>query len=76
MKTTRLARHGNEVVLVLDEAMLEELGLDENSQVEVSKEDDRLVMRPVTGSDRQGRLGEILDELDEQYSDVFRRLAE
>ncbi|MFL6245743.1 MAG: AbrB/MazE/SpoVT family DNA-binding domain-containing protein [Thermoanaerobaculia bacterium] len=72
----KLTRTGNSVALVLDKPLLEELGLDENSDVEISTNGDVLVMTPVRERSRRRKLNQILDELDEQYAGVFRRLAE
>jgi antitoxin component of MazEF toxin-antitoxin module len=72
----KLTRTGNSVALVLDRPLLEQLGLDENSEVEVSTNGDVLVMTPTREPARRRKLNKILDELDEQYAGVFRRLAE
>jgi antitoxin component of MazEF toxin-antitoxin module len=72
----RLTRTGNSVALVLDKPLLEQLGLDENSEVEISTNGDVLVMTPVRARARRRKLNRILEELDEQYAGVFRRLAE
>jgi len=72
----KLTRTGNSVALVLDRPLLEQLGIDENSEVEVSTNGDVLVMTPTREPGRRRKLNKILDELDEQYAGVFRRLAE
>lgn len=72
----KLTRTGNSVALVLDKPMLKQLGVDENSEVEVSMNGDVLVMTPVRDETRRQALSEILEDLDEEYSGVFRRLAE
>lgn len=72
----KLTRTGNSVALVLDRPLLEELGLDESSEVEISTNGDVLVMTPLREPSRRRKLNKILDELDEQYAGVFRRLAE
>lgn len=72
----KLTRTGNSVALVLDRPLLEQLGLDESSEVEVSTNGDVLIMTPMREPARRRKLNKILDELDEQYAGVFRRLAE
>ena len=72
----KLTRTGNSVALVLDKPLLEQLGLDENSEVELSTNGDVLVMTPVRDRGRRRKLHKILDELDEQYGGVFNRLAQ
>ena len=72
----KLTRTGNSVALVLDKPILEELGLDEGSEVEVSTNGQVLVMTPKPDSSRRRKLKRILDELDAEYGGVFKRLAE
>jgi antitoxin component of MazEF toxin-antitoxin module len=69
---TRLTRIGDDVALVLDETMLDQLGVDETSEVEVSASGNVLTITPA----HDQPLDEILDELDERYGSVFKRLAE
>ena len=57
---------------MIDEEMLDQLGVDETSEVEVSTSGKVLTITPV----REQPIDAILDELDEQYGSVFRRLAE
>jgi len=72
----KLTRTGNSVALVLDKPILDALGIDENTLVEVSTNGDVLVMTPVRDKSREKRLKKILEELDAEYAGVFRRLAE
>lgn len=72
----KLTRTGNSVALVLDKPLLEELGLDDSSEVEISTNGDVLVVTPVRDAARRRKLGKIVDKLDERYAGVFRRLAE
>jgi antitoxin MazE len=73
---TKLTRIGDDIALVLDRPLLDELGLDESSEIEVSTNGDVLVMTPLREPGRRLKLNKILDELDEDYAGVFRRLAE
>lgn len=72
----KLTRSGNSVALVLDKPLLEKLGLSENAEVELSTDGEVLVMTPVRDRARKRKLSRIMDELDEQYGGVFRKLAE
>jgi antitoxin MazE len=72
----KLTRTGNSVALVLDKPILEQLGVDENSEVEVSTNGDVVVITPIRDDARRRKLNAILEELDEEYGGVFRRLAE
>jgi antitoxin MazE len=72
----KLTRTGNSVALVLEKPLLEQLGLDEGSEVELSSNGDVLVVTPIRTRARQRKLHRIMEELDEKYGGVFRRLAE
>jgi antitoxin MazE len=72
----KLTRTGNSLALVLDKPLLEQLGIDEGTELELSTNGDVLVMTPVRDRARNKKLKKILDELDREYGGVFRRLAE
>ena len=71
-----LTRTGNSVALVLDKPVLEAVGLDADAEVEVSTNGDVIMITPVRDNRRRRKLEKILDELDEEYAGVFRRLAQ
>jgi antitoxin component of MazEF toxin-antitoxin module len=72
----RLTRTGNSVAVVLEKPLLEAVGIEPDSEVEISTNGDVIVITPVRDERRRKKLKKILDELDEQYAGVFRRLAE
>ena len=72
----KLTRSGNSVALVLDKPLLEQLGMDENAEVELSTNGDVLVVTPIRDAARRRKLRKIVEQMDEQYSGVFQRLAE
>ena len=71
----KLTRSGNSVALVLDKPLLEQLGLSESQEVELSTNGDVLVVTPIRDAARRRKLQKVLDRADEQYGGVFRRLA-
>ena len=72
----RLSRAGDSVAIVLDKPLLEAVGVDAGSEVDVSTNGDVIVITPVRDSGERRKLEKILDELDDEYAGVFRRLAE
>ena len=72
----RLTRTGNSLALVLDKPLLEQLGIDEDTNLELSTNGDVLVVTPVRDKGREKKLRETLEEMDRKYSGVFKRLAE
>jgi len=73
----RLVRHGNSRALVIDKAILEVLNLADDDEVQISINDDQLIITPVRKDDeRQKRFEQAVERTMEQYDDLFRRLAE
>lgn len=72
----RLSLSGDSVAIVLDKPLLEAVGVDAGSEVDVSTNGDVIVITPVRDSGQRRKLEKILDELDDEYAGVFRRLAE
>jgi antitoxin MazE len=72
----KLTRTGNSVALVLDKPLLEQLGLDENSEVEVSTDGELVVITPVRDPEREKKFRMAADKINRQYAGLFRRLAE
>jgi antitoxin MazE len=73
---TKLTRNGNSLALVLDQPLLEQLGIDENTELELSTTGDMLVVTPVRDEARRKKLKRILEDLHREYGGLFRRLAE
>jgi len=69
----KLTRVDRGVALLLDDAMLKQLGLDEQSEVRVEVRDGVLVVIPAS---RLVDVQAIMREIDGTYAGVFRRLAD
>jgi antitoxin component of MazEF toxin-antitoxin module len=75
----KLTRTEAGVALVLDEPLLEELGLDADAEVELSTTDGTLVVTRVPDEapgERERKFRDAADKINRKYADVFRRLAE
>lgn len=72
----RLTKTGNSLALVLDKPLLEQLGIDERTPLEISTNGDVLVVTPVRNRARERKLKKALEEMDREYGGVFKRLAE
>lgn len=72
----RLTRTGNSVALVLDRPLLEQLGMGEGSEVEISSNGDVIVVTPVRDQDHETRLRTAADSINSRYAGLFRRLSE
>lgn len=72
----KLTRTGNSIALVLDKPLLEELGLDENSEVEVSTNGQIIVITPKRSSARDRKFRHAVDKINRKYAGLFKRLSE
>jgi len=72
----KLTRTGNSVALVLDKPLLEELGLDENSEVEVSTNGQVIVLTPKRDPGRERKFRKSMEKINRKYAGLFRRLSQ
>jgi antitoxin MazE len=72
----KLTRTGNSIALVLDKPLLEELGLDENAEVEVSTNGQVIVITPKRSSARDRKFRKAVDKINRKYAGLFKRLSE
>ena len=72
----KLTRTGNSLALVLDKPLLDRVGIDASTLLEVSTDGQVIVISPVRGRRRTARLKQVVEEAHRRYSGAFRRLAE
>jgi len=72
----RLTRTGNSFALVLDKPLLEQLGIDEDTPLELSTNGDVLVVTPVRDRAREKKFRKAVAKINRKYAGLFRRLAE
>ncbi len=72
----KLTRTGNSLALVLDKRLLDSVGIDADTPLEVSTNGQVIVVSPVRGRQRTAKLKRIVAEAHSRYGGVFRRLAE
>jgi antitoxin component of MazEF toxin-antitoxin module len=72
----RLTRTGNSLALVLDRPLLEAARIGPKTELEVSTDGDVIVVTPVRGTARRRRFHAAIEEINEEYAGVFKRLAE
>jgi antitoxin component of MazEF toxin-antitoxin module len=66
---------GDGLGLLIDRSILERLGIDRETTLELTVEEDRLVIRPVAG-EAQDRFVESARRMMEIHGETFRKLAE
>ena len=72
----KLTRTGNSLALVLDKQLLDRVGIDADTPIEVSTNGQVIVLSPVRDHRRTGKLKKIVTEAHKRYGGVFQRLAE
>jgi antitoxin MazE len=72
----RLTKTGNSLALVLDKPLLEQLGIDEDTELEISTNGDVLVVTPVRDRARERKFRKAAEKINRKYEGLFRRLAE
>ena len=72
----KLTRSGNSLALVLDKRLLDAVGVDADTPLEVSTDGDVIVVTPLRARRRTAKLKAVVDDAHRRYAGVFRRLAE
>ena len=72
----RLTKTGNSLALVLDKPLLDQVGIDANTPLEVSTDGQVILISPVRSRQRTAKLKRVAAEVHRRYGGAFRRLAE
>jgi antitoxin component of MazEF toxin-antitoxin module len=76
MLTKKLSKHGNSLALVIDRSILELLGIDERTTLEISTDGRALVVVPAHDRQRRKRFQDALTACNQDYGKALKRLAE
>ena len=76
MMTKKLSKHGNSLALVIDRSILELLGIDERTTLDISTDGRALVIAPAPDNRRRKQFQQSLTACNEQYAEALKRLAE
>ena len=69
----KLSKHGDVLALVLESSILERLGIDENTVLEIRTNGKGIYIQPTSGDDD---LDAVMQEIEDRYEAVFQKLAE
>ena len=72
----KLSKHGNSLALVIDRSILELLGIDEKTSLELSTDGQSLVIAPLRDKKRRKKFEDALASSNERYGKALKRLAE
>ena len=71
-----LQKHGNSQALLIDKTLMEAMGIELDTPLQITVSGNSLIVTPVhVGVGRQ-RVAEVIDELRPRYGDMLKRLAE
>ena len=71
----KLSKIGNSLGIVLDRPLLEKLGIDAKTEIEVSTDGTIIVLVPKRDV-RHAKLKKVSDSIFDRYAEAFRKLAE
>lgn len=72
----KLQKHGNSQALVIDKPILEALGIDADSELQITVSGNALIITPVNVGVGRKRVVEAIDKLRPRYGEMLKRLAE
>ncbi len=71
-----LTKAGNSLALVIDRPLLERLGIDAHTPLEISTDGTAILISPVRSHKREAKLKRVTDWMFDTYAGVFKKLAE
>ncbi len=72
----KLQKHGNSQALVIDKPIMEALGIDIDTQLQVTVSGNSLIITPVNVGVGRERVLEAIEKLRPRYGEMLERLAE
>ncbi len=76
MMTKKLSKHGNSLALVIDKPILDLLGIDENTTLEVRTNGRGFYVEPSGLRAASDDLDAVMQQIEDRYEAVFKKLAE
>ncbi len=71
----RLVQHGDTLALLLESEILKQLNINLDSKLDIVTDGDSIIVT-VRDEERRAKLHRIMEEMNEEYGEVFKRLAE
>jgi len=73
---TRLSKLGKDLGVVIDQSLLDRLGIDEDTRLDVSTDGDVIIVAPVRDEHRRRQFEQALASTNRRYGRTLKRLAE
>ena len=75
--TKKLTKHGNSYALVIERAILELLGIDADTLLQISTPDgSSIVVTPLKNKEEKQRFSNSMKKINKKYGRTLKRLAE
>lgn len=71
----KLSAIGNSLGIVIEKPILELLGIDRETELDVKTDGERLVIEPVRKSGRRERVSKAIDEVLSKHAETMKKLA-
>ena len=71
----KLTRHGNILALVIDRGVLDLLGIDDQTPLDISTDGKLLIISPVRDEKRRRQFRQALEKTNKKYGGALKRLA-
>ena len=71
-----LTKHGNSYALIIDRAIMELLGIEPDSPLEISTDGTALIVQPVRDAKRRKRFDKALKQANKRYGKTLKKLAD
>jgi antitoxin MazE len=72
----KMIQHGNSSALIIDKALMELLGIDADTPLEISTDGKSLIISPVRTTAREKRFRNALEKVNRAHGATLSRLAE
>lgn len=72
----KLSKHGNSLALVIDKPILDLLGIDENTPLEMRTNGRGFYIEPTGDRKVSDDLDAVMQQIEDRYESVFKKLAE
>ena len=71
----KLSKHGNSLALVIDRSILELIGIDQNTPLNISTDGKALIVAPALDESRAKQFKQALASTNKRYGKALKRLA-
>lgn len=72
----KLSKHGNSLALVIDRPILDLLGIDSDTPLDISTDGHRLIVAPAVKSERRQKFEAAQHSTHKRFGRAFKKLAE